>query len=223
MAETKNLLILRLEGALQSWGESSKWDFRDSSTMPTKSGIVGLLGCAMGLERNSAALAELAQCLSIAVRADRPGVKFVDFHTVQGNPLRTADGGKRGNNTILSPRAYLQDACFTVVIETDEHWHERIMAALEDPKWCMYLGRKNCVPSRPVLECQTTEYSSLEAAVRDYPMAKRAEYPIVYEVEKSGETAAGLLRPDDLVGADRQFSLRRVWRGAIKEANHVSN
>ena len=43
MAETKQLLVLRLDGPLQSWGENAKWDFRDSSTMPTKSGIVGLL------------------------------------------------------------------------------------------------------------------------------------------------------------------------------------
>ena len=48
MEERKTILVLRLEGPLQSWGENAKWDFRDSSTMPTKSGIVGLLGCAMG-------------------------------------------------------------------------------------------------------------------------------------------------------------------------------
>ena len=135
MAETKNLLILRLEGALQSWGENAKWDFRDSSTMPTKSGIVGLLGCAMGLERGSVVLAELAQRITIGVRADRAGVKFVDFQTVQGNPLMAATGTpKTTGNTILSPRAYLQDACFTVFIEADESWQKRILAALEDPR-----------------------------------------------------------------------------------------
>ena len=82
MAEKKQLLVLRLDGPLQSWGENAKWDFRDSSTMPTKSGIVGLLGCAMGVERSSPVLVELAQSITVAVRADRPGVKFVDFQTV---------------------------------------------------------------------------------------------------------------------------------------------
>ena len=213
MAETKNLLILRLEGALQSWGENAKWDFRDSSSMPTKSGIVGLLGCAMGLERGNSALAELDQSIAIAVRADRSGVKFVDFQTVQGNPLMAASGKpKTTGNTILSPHAYLQDACFTVVIEADNQWLDQILAALKDPKWCIYLGRKNCVPSRPVLECRTLEYPSLEAAVREFPAAERAEYPMVYEVEMRNGTAAGLLRPDDLVETDRKFGLRRVWR-----------
>ena len=35
------LLILRLEGALQSWGERSHWDHRDTANFPTKSGVVG--------------------------------------------------------------------------------------------------------------------------------------------------------------------------------------
>ena len=44
---------------------------------------------------------------------------------------------------ILSPHAYLQDACFTVFIDTTPEWQMRIVRALENPKWCMYLGRKN--------------------------------------------------------------------------------
>lgn len=224
MAEMKHLLVLRLEGALQSWGENAKWDFRDSSSMPTKSGIVGLLGCAMGEDRNSEVLAELAGSIIVAVRADRPGVKFVDFQTVQGNPLMAASGKpKTTGNTILSPHAYLQDACFTVFIETTDVWRERIITALKAPKWCTYLGRKNCVPSRPVLECEDAEYPSLEDAVKGYPAADRAEPNMVYELEKSDGTAASLLRPDDLVGGGRQFGLRRVWRGMIKEAVYVSD
>ena len=220
MAERKYLLILRLEGAMQSWGENAKWDFRDSSSMPTKSGVVGLLGCALGLERNSEVLVELAQSITLAVRADRPGVKFVDFHTVQGDPLIAATGKpKTTGNTVLSPHGYLQDACFTVFLETSEEWGGRIVAALEDPKWCMYLGRKNCVPSRPVLECKNAYYPTLEAALKAYPAAERAEFPMVYEMEQTDGTAASLLRSDDLVGADRQFGLRRVWRGVIKEVS----
>ena len=224
MAETKHLLILRLEGALQSWGENAKWDFRDSSSMPTKSGIVGLLGCAMGLERNSEVLTELAQNITVAVRADRHGEKFVDFQTVQGDPLLAATGKpKTTGNTILSPHAYLQDACFTVFLQTSEEWKKRILAALENPKWCTYLGRKNCVPSRPVLECKDADYPTLEAALREYPAAERADFPMVYEMEQTDGTAASLLRPDDLVGSNRQFGLRRVWRGVIKEVPHVSD
>ena len=225
MAEMKQLLVLRLEGALQSWGENAKWDFRDSGTMPTKSGIVGLLGCSMGEERGSHVLVELAQSITVAVRADRPGVKFVDFQTVQGDPLMAATGKpKTTGNTIFSPHAYLQDACFTVFIDTTSEWKERIIAALETPKWCMYLGRKNCVPSRPIL-ARTVEYTDIMEALAEYPSAERAEKTMTYECELPDSTAASIQRPDDLIGVNRQFQLRRVWRGTMerKEEQDVSD
>lgn len=225
MADKKQLLVLRLEGPLQSWGENAKWDFRDSGAMPTKSGIVGLLGCAMGAERGSDVLTELAQSIAVAVRADRPGVKFVDFQTVRGDPLMAATGKpKTTGNTILSPHAYLQDACFTVFIDTSDEWRDRIVKSLENPKWCVYLGRKNCVPSRPIL-AQVVEYAGLMEALAEYPAADRAAENMVYECEIPDSTAASLLRPDDLIGVNRQFSLRRVWRGSVKrkEVQDVSD
>ena len=231
MTKRKRLLILRLEGPLQAWGEQSKWDFRDSSSLPTKSGIVGLLGCALGEPRNSVMLVELAQSIEVAVRADRAGVRFVDFHTVQGQlqgkdgtVLMSAEGkSKKGGNTILTPRAYLQDACFTVFIETSEIWHDRIVAALKNPKWCIYLGRKSCVPSRPVLECENAEYASLIDAVKQYPAVVRADHVMQFECSTLDETTASVLRSDDLVGVNRQFDLRRVWRGVVREVPNVSD
>ena len=225
MEERKTILVLRLEGPLQSWGENAKWDFRDSSTMPTKSGIVGLLGCAMGQEQGSQVLVELAQSITVAVRADRPGAKFVDFQTVQGDPLMAATGKpKTTGNTILSPHAYLQDASFTVFINTSPEWQQRIISALENPKWCMYLGRKNCVPSRPIL-ADRMEAADLMEALKEYPAAERAGKTMTYECEHPDSTAASIQRPDDLIGTNRQFQLRRVWRGSVerKEEQDVSD
>ena len=230
MAEMKKFLVLRLEGVLQAWGESSKWDFRDTSSMPSKSGIVGLLGCAMGEPRESAVLVELAQHIRLAVRADRAGTRFVDFQTVTGRPhLLAATGSPRTTgDTILSPHAYLQDACFTVFIETTDAWRERLVTALQFPKWCLYLGRKNCVPSRPVLECACVEYADWMDAIRQYPIAVRKKDElndmIAYELDCPADAAASLLRSDELVGENRQFELRLVWRGVVKrEVQNVSD
>ena len=223
MAEKKTLLILRLEGALQAWGEMSKWDLRDSADFPTKSGVVGLLGCAMGLERGDPRLAELSNSLYLAVRADRAGLRTVDFQTVTGNPLRTAEGKpKAGGNTIISRRAYLQDACFTVFLDIQDPWRERIAEALKAPRWPMYLGRKNCVPSRPVWEAETTDYTSVEEAVRLYPAADRADITMLFETEEISASHASYLRSDRLTDGRRSFALRQVWRGAIKEDQHDS-
>ena len=218
MAEKKTLLILRLEGALQAWGETSKWDSRDSADFPTKSGIVGLLGCALGLERGDAELRELSDAVTLAVRADRPGRRTVDFQTVTGSPLRTAEGKRKsGGDTIISRRTYLQDACFTVFLDAPGPWLDRLKEALTEPRWPMYLGRKNCVPSRPVLEAVVTDYDSLDEAVRRYPLSDRASSPVVYETETESPALASHARPDRLLSGDRDFALRPVWRGAVKE------
>ena len=49
-----NTLFLRLEGPLQAWGDTSKFVIRRTMDAPTKSGVLGLLCCAMGLSREKA-------------------------------------------------------------------------------------------------------------------------------------------------------------------------
>jgi CRISPR system Cascade subunit CasD len=223
MAKKKTLLILRLEGALQSWGEDSKWDFRDSADIPTKSGIVGLLGCALGLARGDPELEALSEAITVAVRADRAGIRAVDFQTVTGSPLLNAEGKpKSGGNTIISRRTYLQDACFTVFIETDGVWLERLCEALQAPYWPPYLGRKSCVPSKPVLVGECGEYASLEEAVRGYPAAERADASMVFEIERGSGSLSSYVRPDRKLAVDRSFATRRVWRGVVREESDVS-
>ena len=41
-------LLLWLEAPLQSWGADSRYGRRDTLPFPTRSGILGLLCCAMG-------------------------------------------------------------------------------------------------------------------------------------------------------------------------------
>lgn len=217
----KKMLILRLEGILQSWDTTSKWDDRESEDFPSKSGIVGLLGCALGLERGTPELVELNSALVMAIRADRPGSKLVDFQTVTGKPLMNAMGKpKTTGNTFISKRVYLQDACFTVFIEMDEIWHSRIVASLKAPKWCLYLGRKSCVPSRPVLECEDFGDYSLKEALRKYPIVNRDNkdiFPILYETEQSDDELPSTTRPDNLVGENRTFIRRKIWKGQINK------
>lgn len=224
MAEKTSLLVLRLEGILQSWGEDAKWDSRSSASMPTKSGIVGMLACAMGLERENPEIAVLSDAISVTVRADRPGKKAEDFQTVTGDPLRTAGGGKRTlGNTFISRRTYLQDASFLVVIATDQQWHDRITAALQKPKWSVCLGRKSCVPSRPVLECISPDETDPMKLIYAYPAAERPSYPMPFETDIPMQNLGTCTRPDAVKSGYRSFARRRVWRGEIKEESNVSD
>lgn len=229
MDEKKIFLILHLEGALQSWGDHSKWDVRDSGDFPSKSGVVGLLACAMGLERGDPEIAALSSVLHMAVRADRPGVRMLDYHTVQGHPLYNAEGKPRPSNTVVSTRWYLQDASFLVALELPDSWRKRVEAALKQPVWPVFLGRKSCVPSRPIWGEATESYADLMDVIRNYPVSMRAgdnsvPQMLYYESEIPEKGAGSYTRPDRRISGGRDFELRTVYRGVVtREVQDVSD
>ena len=217
------ILLFRLEGPLQSWGERSKWDWRDTADFPSKSGIVGLLSCALGLERESPEIARLNRELTVIIRADRPGELITDFHTVSTDALLNAAGKVRsGSGTIVSHRSYLQDASFLVGITGDRALLEKLKTALDAPVWTTYLGRKSCVPSVPVIGKLTEEYDTLWDAMENEPLPARHEERILVEYDSmDGE---GRLRADLTMGY-RRFQNRRVALRTVtvKEARDDSD
>jgi CRISPR system Cascade subunit CasD len=163
------LLLLRLEAPMQSWGIRARWDVRDTGPEPTKSGIIGLLGCALGLPRGSSRLADLDGDLRFSVRADRPGTIATDYHTVTGRH-RMANGKlKTEEYTVQSYRDYLHDATFLVALAGGAPLLEQLTSALQHPKWPLYLGRKSCVPTRPPLDALTDDYADLADAMKRAP------------------------------------------------------
>jgi len=79
-----NTLFLRLEGPLQAWGLRARWGERDTADAPTKSGLMGLLGCVLGLRRGDVQLRELSDALRLGVRIDLAGTRLRDYHTTGG-------------------------------------------------------------------------------------------------------------------------------------------
>ncbi len=142
-----NTLLLRLSGPMQSWGVQSRFSVRDSGLEPSKSGVLGLVCAALGIDRaEDGPLAELA-ALRMAVRVDREGTLKVDFHTAL-NVLKASGGIKA---TEPSNRYYLADALFLVGLAGEDlALLERIQAGLRAPRWPLFLGRKAFVPGEPV-------------------------------------------------------------------------
>ena len=152
---------------LQSWGEDARWDTRSTSERPSKSGVIGFLGCCLGCPRGDEMLNDLNNHLRMAVRTDCSGQILTDFQTVQGTDgvFLNAEGKPRtGGGTIITPKQYLQNARFTVCLQGDEELLEKLYSAMKHPCWTPYLGRKNCVPSVPVYP-EWVEADSLEEAV----------------------------------------------------------
>lgn len=186
---SRAVLPIWLDGPMQSWGVRARWDVRDTGLEPTKSGVIGMLGCALGLRRDDPELERLDQSLRFGVRVDRAGLVATDFHTVTGYH-RTAAGSykhsggtakslstamEHGEATVLSPRDYLHDAVFFVGLEGESEEIERLRKALTQPRWPLYLGRKSCVPTRPPLARGTSAHSDLRDALERLPRARNSD------------------------------------------------
>lgn len=243
------VLLLRLEGPLQSWGIRSRWDVRDTASAPTKSGLIGLLGCALGYERGDERLRDLSGALRLGVRVEYPGRVATDYQTIT-DYLPTAGGewklaGSKTTSsvararesgalpaTIISPRSYLEDAAFLAAFETRDDQNtflEKCAEALSRPKWALFLGRKSCVPTRPIFDEKSDglrrEYSGIEDALQNHPWNFRGARRQVERFQKDKpdlrvflEDAQGKSSWQDtlLPGAARLYGFRAVREEWIK-------
>jgi CRISPR system Cascade subunit CasD len=225
-------IALRLEGPLQSWGGPVAGDTRTSLDLPTKSGIVGLLGACLGVARRDVApLVALHATLALGVRVDRRGTPGIDFQTV----LRV-----EGGNPTLTPRHYLYDASFAALlverapdpsleaparavlphpeaaapapeVVVRQATLEALLHALRYPRYAPCLGRRACVPSVPVLARDEVlvadDWPGLFAQV---PRADRGEGRDVFlEGEHDGGVRQFRVR-DELVGPLPRLFYERV-------------
>jgi CRISPR system Cascade subunit CasD len=195
---SQRVLFLRLEGPMQSWGFGSSFGMRGSAPVPTKSGVLGLVCCAMGICREDApvALRDLRR-LRMGVRVDRQGNRALDYQTVGARVGNMAAGGgiKKTEGTgeveaVQSWRWFLQDASFLVALCGDVEILQRVDAALRHPVWPVYLGRKAFVPSRPVFDGLSAA-TSLDAALASRPWHRRGEEPVPEELDAFIECEAG--------------------------------
>ena len=131
-----SVLLLRLAAPLQSWGAASRFARRETRHEPTKSGVLGLLAAAQGRRRTDP-VEDLAGT-SFGVRVDQPGRLVRDFQTA-----RSLDGTQ---SMPLSYRFYLADAVFLAGVEGDRALLEGLDAALREPAFPLFLGRRSCPP-----------------------------------------------------------------------------
>ncbi|QEU90557.1 type I-E CRISPR-associated protein Cas5/CasD [Streptomyces kanamyceticus] len=135
-----SVLALQLAGPLQAWGASARFARRTTENAPTKSGVIGLLAAAQGLERTADLTALTA--LRFGVRIDQPGTRIRDF--------QTAHHPDTGQAMPISDRYYLADAVFVAALEGTADLIAELDAALRCPHYLPFLGRRSCPPSRPL-------------------------------------------------------------------------
>ena len=227
-------LLLRLMGPMQSWGTTSRFDQRDTGKEPSKSGVIGLIAAAMGIERENWIDLEPLTRLSMGIRHDRPGVPKRDYQTAgcaTTDTIIQADG-KPAKSGVVSQRDYLADAAFLVGLECEDRLLlEQIYAALQNPVWTLALGRKSYVPSEPIW---------IEDGLQDAPLREvLAQWPWISSIRKweappeqllvsfESDDGSGVLKMDQPLSsfAERRFGTRFVRSELIdfpQEVAHVS-
>ncbi len=157
-------LLLRLQGPMQAWGTQSLFSMRDTTREPTRSGVIGLLCCALGLGRKTQ-LDEFTH-LRMGVRADREAILMKDFQTSRG--VLNAEGKKLVN--VISNRYYLAGAVFLVGLESEDiRFLQHLQTALMSPRWLLFLGRRAFPPSAPVWLRDGISQAPLESALASFP------------------------------------------------------
>lgn len=223
-------LLLRLAGPMQSWGTTSRFDQRDTGKEPSKSGVIGLLAAALGIDREvwDADLRSLA-ALRMGVRHDRPGVLKRDYQTAQH--IISADRSKT-HETAVTTRDYLADAVFLVGLEgPDRDLLERAHAALRNPVWPLALGRKSYVPAESIWLMDGLVDAPLMQVLAARPWLtapRRGETtPDRLLVSLDSTDGSGALRMDQPLSsfAERRFGARHVrseWIMLERESNDAA-
>lgn len=201
-------LLLRLQGAMQSWGTTSRFDERDTQLEPSKSGVLGVICAALGRDR-AESVADLA-ALRMGVRVEREGVPMRDYQTATG--VVNAAGKVDAERTVVSPRFFLADAVFLVGLEGDAHLLANIHAALARPVWPLALGRKSFVPSLPIHLPEAVREETLEEALRRWPCLLSGALPESPRRVLLEHASEGSVRLDQPVApfAERRFGPRFV-------------
>jgi len=203
-------LLLWLEGPLQSWGTSAKFNRRTSQDFPSRSAILGMVCAALGAGGEQkellGAFEPLAQTVVAYARLDKAGkavparVQLQDFHMVGSgyddkDPWQTLHIPKKsdqkpavGGGHKLTYRYYLVDSAFAVALAIPEPLRKDIEEAFGAPCWDISLGRKSCVPTEFVFQGVHDSMDSALARAGEIANEKqRAELFRVLEGAHEGE------------------------------------
>jgi CRISPR system Cascade subunit CasD len=177
-------LIVHLDAPMMAFGGVLVDGNGPTEAAPGASLLTGLLGNALGWTHSEVdALQRLQDRLIFAARLDRPGALMVDFHTVDlgqahlvgtGWTTRGAvegrEGGSASEATHIRRRQYWCDRVMTVALTlapADEAPNlDALAAALRRPARPLFIGRKPCIPSRPLFAGFVEAEDVMDAALR---------------------------------------------------------
>lgn len=156
-------LLLRLYGPMASWGEIAVGESRHSAVHPSRSALLGLLGAALGINRDDDDKQKaLLDGYRFGIKLECVGSPLRDYHTIQvGVPTKKLLFRSRRQelmadkvDTILSAREYRCDSLAVVAVEALPNAPVNLSSlsdTLRKPNFTLYLGRKSCPLALPLM------------------------------------------------------------------------
>ena len=153
-------MAVSLSGFMGSFGTPSRRDrHRRTARHPGKSVMTGIICNAMGCERGDIDAIKEVSSLRMTSYALKTEGAFVDFQTAPRNVHRPyskvingcVQAGKKDEDHILMYRHYLSGFKFVVVMEGPRDLVLKCHQALEYPARELFIGRKCCLPTEPIL------------------------------------------------------------------------
>lgn len=149
-------IILNLRGPWRSWGAMSIGDDRWTTSRPTASAALGLLGACAGVDRHASALVErwYRSWHVVSASALHWWLGQQELAPVTSADYQTASGSFKIDGTVnadavVSRRGYLEHSREAVALvlahDADSALYERAVAGLHNPVFPPYLGRR-CNP-----------------------------------------------------------------------------
>ena len=165
----------QVQAATASWGESGG-TVRETSRTPTYSGIIGMVGAALGLPRGDKGIFAMAAEYAMACATYNVGTPFEDFHTVETPSREVSDRAyrnraeelQRSTGTIITRRRYRSDVAYLIALfalsDTPTFTPEQIAVALNGPQYLLCAGRRNSPLTAPT-DAKTMVASSVSDAL----------------------------------------------------------
>lgn len=220
------VLLMKLCGPLQAWGERSRFVRRETATEPTKSGVIGLVAAASGRRRTDP-IEDLAG-LVFGVRVDQPGSLVRDFQTAH-----SLDGSRV---MPLSTRYYLSDAVFLAALQGPPALLEGLADSIRKPTFPLYLGRRSCPPAEPIVAADALREGSVVDVLRAEPWRAASWYrkkhkvlgharlTLVVDAEAAYDDLWDVRttardQPISYDPRDRTYGVRSIARGTVEVTN----
>ncbi len=173
-------LVFTLTAPMGAFGGPAGHERRGTRIWPGRSAILGLLGAALGIRRDNRQGQDSLNAWRMAVAVFRAEKTIRDFHTVQTVPSAKAKktatrraaiaAAGKNLNTIITQRDYVCDVCFAIALWANHPPQPlaELARALKMPAFTLYMGRKSCplsAPLMPVIAEASDPVAALQNAV----------------------------------------------------------